>query len=200
MIAREIHDQLGQALTALKMDLSFVHKGLSKARTTGRARLGERTLSMSGLIDETIQSVRRIATNLRPGILDDLGLVAAIDWQAQDFQNRTGVACRFVPDIEDIGLDQDRSTAAFRIFQETLTNVARHSGATEVDVKLFRRDDWASLEITDNGKGISPADISGNRSLGLLGMRERANLLGGELQISGAPGAGTTVTVRIPLA
>jgi PAS domain S-box-containing protein len=199
MIAREIHDELGQALTGLKMDLSFLQNGLSKAGAAGLSRLTERAMSMSRLIDQTIQTVRRIATDLRPGILDDLGLVAAIEWQAQDFQNRTGINCRFTPGVEDLGLDQDLSTAAFRIFQETLTNVARHSGATEVDVNLNHCDDSLALEITDNGKGISAAEISGSRSLGILGMRERASLLGGELQISGTPGEGTTVTLRIPL-
>ena len=154
---------------------------------------------MSKLIDATIQTVRRIATDLRPGILDDLGLVAAIEWQAQDFQKRTGIKCKLAPGVEDLELDPDRSTAAFRIFQETLTNVARHSLATEVDVSLSHCADSVVLEIKDNGKGIKEAEISGSRSLGLLGMRERAHLLGGELKVSGTPGEGTTVIVRIPL-
>ena len=196
MIAREIHDELGQALTGLKMDLSYVQGGLTKA---GLDRLSEKSTSMSTLIDATIQTVRRIATELRPGILDDLGLVAAIEWQAQDFQKRTGITCEFFPGIDDLDLDRERSTAAFRIFQETLTNVARHSGATEVDVRLDQSDDSVTLEIKDNGKGISEAESSGSKSLGLLGMRERAQLLGGELKITGTAGKGTTVKVRIPL-
>jgi signal transduction histidine kinase len=199
MIAREIHDELGQALTGLKMDLSSVQNTLRKQGAGGLERCTERTTSMSKLIDATIQTVRRIATDLRPGILDDLGLVAAIEWQAQDFQKRTGIKCKLAPGVEDLELDPDRSTAAFRIFQETLTNVARHSLATEVDVSLSHCADSVVLEIKDNGKGIKEADISGARSLGLLGMRERAHLLGGELKVSGTPGEGTTVIVRIPL-
>ena len=199
MIAREIHDELGQALTGLKMDLSSVQNTLRKQGAGGLERCTERTTSMSKLIDATIQTVRRIATDLRPGILDDLGLVAAIEWQAQDFQKRTGIKCKLAPGVEDLELDSDRSTAAFRIFQETLTNVARHSLATEVDVSLSHCADGVVLEIKDNGKGIQEADISGSRSLGLLGMRERAHLLGGELKVSGTPGEGTTVIVRIPL-
>src|SRR5262249_9682714 len=120
-------------------------------------------------------------------------------WQAQDFQKRTGIKCSFTPGMDEVEMNADRSTALFRIFQETLTNVARHSAATEVDVMLKQDDDNIALEIRDNGKGIAQAEISGRRSLGLLGMRERAQLLGGELRISGSPSEGTTVTVRIPL-
>jgi signal transduction histidine kinase len=176
-----------------------VQRGLNKAGAASSGQLVERTSSMSNLIDQTIQTVRRIATELRPGILDDLGLVAAIEWQAQDFQNRTGIKCEFAPTVEELDLDHDSSTAAFRIFQETLTNVARHSGASIVDVTLNHLDDSVILEIRDNGRGISEAEISGSKSLGLLGMRERAHLLGGRLTISGIPAKGTTVTVRIPI-
>jgi signal transduction histidine kinase len=150
------------------------------------------------LVDETIQAVRRIATELRPGILDDLGLGAAVEWAAEEFQARTGIKCRMsLPDL-DIALDQDSATALFRIFQETLTNVARHADATEVDVMLARSRDDLSLEVHDNGKGISEEKLAEGRSLGILGMRERALLLGGELAISGAPGKGTKVKVRVP--
>jgi signal transduction histidine kinase len=200
MIAREIHDELGQALTGLKMDLSALQKSLRKTGELDLGRLTEKTTTMSELVDSTIQTVRKIATDLRPGILDDLGLVAAIEWQAQDFQKRTGIKCSFAPGMDEVEMNADRSTALFRIFQETLTNVARHSAATEVEVMLNRYDDNIALEISDNGKGIAPAEISGRRSLGLLGMRERAQLLGGELMISGSPKEGTSVTVRIPLA
>jgi PAS domain S-box-containing protein len=199
MIAREIHDELGQALTGLKMDLSALQKSLRKTGELDLGRLTEKTFTMSQLVDSTIQTVRKIATDLRPGILDDLGLVAAIEWQAQDFQKRTGIKCSFMPGTDDLEMNADRSTALFRIFQETLTNVARHSAATEVEVTLISYDRNISLEIKDNGKGISQAEISGRRSLGLLGMRERAQLLGGELKISGTPNEGTTVTARIPL-
>jgi len=199
MIAREIHDELGQALTGLKMDLSALQKGLRKTGELDFARLTEKTSTMSELVDSTIQTVRKIATDLRPGILDDLGLVAAIEWQAQDFQKRTGINCSLKAGVDEVEMNADRSTALFRIFQETLTNVARHSAATEVEVMLSQYGDQIALEIKDNGKGISQAEISGRRSLGLLGMRERAQLLGGDLKISGTPNEGTTVTARIPL-
>jgi signal transduction histidine kinase len=181
------------------MDLASLRRNLRQGETNGLERMIEKIGAMSELVDDTIHTVRKIATDLRPGVLDDLGLVAAIEWQAHDFQKRTGITCRFTPGVEDVDLDRDRSTASFRIFQETLTNVARHSGASEVAVTLSHGEDAVALEIKDNGKGISEADISGSRSLGLLGMRERAHLLGGEINISGSPGEGTTVTVRIPL-
>ena len=185
--SRDIHDQLGQALTAIKIDLtSLIH---------GREQQFKPVFS---LIDQTIESVRRIATELRPGILDDLGLIAAVEWAAEVFQNRTGTKVRLDVPREDIVISREPSTALFRILQETLTNVARHARATEVSVQLTKDDDALTLEVHDNGTGISGEDRSSDSSLGLLGMRERALLLGGELAISGAPGAGTTVTVRIP--
>lgn len=152
------------------------------------------------LVDETIRSVRRIATELRPGILDDLGLAAAVEWAAEEFQARTGTKCRVSLPESDIAMDPERATPLFRIFQETLTNVARHANATEVNVILARSNGDLSLEVHDNGKGISEGRLSGRQTLGILGMRERALLLGGELSISGAPGKGTTVKVRIPAA
>jgi signal transduction histidine kinase len=148
-------------------------------------------------LDEAIQSVRRIATDLRPGVLDDLGLVAAVEWAAEEFQARTGIQCHVsLPDV-DIAMDPERATALFRIFQETLTNVARHANATQVNVKLVQNCDL-SLEVRDNGKGMPEKQLSAGQSLGILGMRERALLLGGELTISGGPGKGTIVKVRIP--
>jgi PAS domain S-box-containing protein len=193
-VAREIHDELGQAMTAIKMDLAVLARDLPAEQKEPSVRI-ERSLK---LVDETIQAVRRIATELRPGILDDLGLGAAVEWAAEEFQARTGIKCRMsLPDSE-IALDQERATALFRIFQETLTNVARHADATEVDVTLARSRDDLSLEVYDNGKGISEENLVEGRSLGILGMRERALLLGGELAISGAPGRGTKVKVRVP--
>ena len=132
LISREIHDELGQELTGLKMDLSWLVKRLSKNQKS----LISKTESMLKLVDSTIQTVRRISSELRPGVLDDLGLIAAIEWQAQDFENRTGITCDFSSSVEEIGLDRDRSTAVFRIFQETLTNVSRHAKATRVKISL----------------------------------------------------------------
>ena len=134
---------------------------------------------------------------LRPGILDDLGLVAALEWQLKDFEKRTGIRCEFFPPVEDISLDADLSTALFRIFQEALTNVVRHSGATAVRVRLRADADSSTLEVEDNGKGIEKEKLLSLESLGLLGMRERAQMFGGRITVTGTPGIGTTVVVEI---
>ncbi len=199
-IAREIHDELGQTLTGLKMDLSWLKNNLAKAGDGAQRRpLLKKLTSMLKLVDSTIQSMRRLAAELRPAVLDELGLVAAIAWQAQEFHQRTGTRCQFSAQPEDITLDGERKTAVFRICQEALTNVARHAHATQVNVSLTQDDDQIRLVVSDNGQGISEPEIGGVKSLGLLGMRERASLLGGEVKISGAPGQGTTVTLWIPL-
>lgn len=199
-IAREIHDELGQTLTGLKMDLSWLGSKLSEdGGDVLRALLLEKINAMSKLINATIQEVRKIATELRPGVLDDLGLTAAIEWQAQEFQTRTGLQCMVTLPPEDVTLDQERSTAIFRIFQEILTNVARHANATTVNSRLTADAGHLILEVSDNGQGITESEISGSKSLGLLGMRERALLLGGEVHIRGIQGKGTTVMVRLPL-
>jgi signal transduction histidine kinase len=194
-IAREVHDELGQQLTKLKMDLAWVGGRLPRALRP----LLDKIHDMSAHVDATIQSVRRIATELRPGILDDLGLIAAIEWQANEFQTRTGIECHVSSNLQDTLLDADLNTAFFRIFQETLTNIMRHANASRVDVSAIKRDGWLELVVQDNGRGIQPGEITDRRSIGLLGMEERAGLLGGEFKIGGEPGRGTTVTVRIPL-
>ncbi|MFZ0964709.1 MAG: PAS domain S-box protein [Terriglobia bacterium] len=193
-VAREIHDQLGQALTAIKIDLISLIRELP----AGKKQSSKRTDSILQLVDESIRTVRRISTELRPGILDDLGLVAAIQWAGEDFQSRTGMRCRLDLPREDIAVDPEQATAIFRIFQETLTNVARHAGATAVEVRLAREFGNLTLEVHDNGKGIPEDKLSDGKSLGILGMRERAMLLGGELAIISPPGKGTTVKIRIP--
>jgi signal transduction histidine kinase len=138
-------------------------------------------------------------TELRPSVLDDLGLTAAIEWQAKEFQNRSGIKCELTINPEEIALDRNRSTAIFRIFQETLTNVARHASATNIHVSMEKKGNRLMLEVRDNGKGITEDRVMGPKSLGLMGMRERALFLGGDLQISGITGKGTTVTVIIPV-
>ncbi len=193
-IARDLHDELGQALTALKMELSWLEKKLPE----NDAMLHEKVSSMSRVVDNTVRMVQRISTELRPGILDDLGLIAAIEWQAAQFQERTGIRCRLELTGKNIALDQDRSAAIFRIFQETLTNVARHAQASGVRVSLKEKGDNLVLRIKDNGKGITRDQILDSKSLGLIGIRERAYSLGGEARITGAAGKGTTVTVTIP--
>src|SRR5437763_3729594 len=191
-IAREIHDELGQVLTGLKMEVTWLAKRLREKP------LIEKTDSMCKLIDTTVQTVRKIATGLRPEMLDDMGLVAAVGWQAKEFQKRTGIRCRakLPPEVK---LDMDVSTTMFRIFQEILTNVARHSRATRVDIELIVNEDRVGLEVTDNGVGIADSDLNGKKSLGLLGMHERALLFGGEVRITGTPGHGTRVSVSIPV-
>jgi PAS domain S-box-containing protein len=191
-VAREIHDELGQALTAIKIDFSYWIHDLPPAEHSARAG------SILKLVDQAIQTVRRISTQLRPGILDDLGLVAAVEWAAEEFEGRSGIRCYLQVPQEEIEIDQERATAVFRIFQETLTNVARHAGATELRVSLAQENGILSLEVRDNGKGVTEEQIFAARSLGILGMRERALLLGGDFEIRGAPGEGTTVHARIP--
>ncbi|MDB6023728.1 MAG: putative Hybrid sensor histidine kinase, partial [Pedosphaera sp.] len=150
-------------------------------------------------LDETAVLVRKLCTELRPGVLDDLGLVPAIEWQAREYQSRTGIVCDMQITLGELEVDPERSTALFRIFQEILTNVARHAKATRVAVVMKRAGGDVVLEVNDNGQGIEPGKIAGEKSLGLLGMRERAFILGGEVDISGAAGKGTRVRVTVPL-
>jgi signal transduction histidine kinase len=194
-IAREIHDELGQALTGLKMDLTWLASRLDDAQKP----LAMKAESMFRLIDETVHSVRRIAAGLRPGVLDDVGLPAAIEWQARDFRMRTGIRCHVALPSSNVELDQDRSTAAFRIFQELLTNVARHASATRVDVQVWLEANSLMLEVRDNGKGIADTTLDSPKSLGLLGMHERAQMFGGKIEIMGHQGKGTRAKVSIPL-
>jgi signal transduction histidine kinase len=193
-VAREIHDQLGQALTAIKLDLSSLAR---KSPCDGEER-AKRTSSILKLVDETIRSVRRISTELRPGMLDDLGLVATVEWAVEGFAARTGIKCELDLPQEHIAIDPQTATAVFRILQETLTNVARHAMASEVKVRLRKERGDLTLEVHDNGRGIAPDRLSSAGSLGILGMRERALLLGGDVTISGARGKGTSMRVRIP--
>jgi signal transduction histidine kinase len=194
-ISRAVHDELGQALTGLKIDLAWLGTRLVKPPRPARDKIA----GMSSRIDETIATVRRIATELRPGILDHLGLAAAIEWQAREFQNRTGIECRIGCSLPHAMLDEEINTAFFRIFQETLTNVARHAEASRVEISLVQKDGHLTLRVGDNGRGITKEQIANIRSLGLLGMKERASLLGGFVAITGHPRTGTTVTVNIPL-
>lgn len=194
-IAREVHDELGQALTAVKLELSRLRDQLPQAPLS----LVDTLQSIYALVDTTIQSVRRIATELRPVVLDQLGLVPAIEWQAREFQSRTAIQCTLDIYLRSVSLSQAGSTAMFRIFQEILTNVARHARASAVNINLQEQAGALVLEVRDNGRGVTDAELSNPKSLGLVGMRERALLLGGETTIKGTPGKGTTVKVRIPL-
>jgi PAS domain S-box-containing protein len=193
-IAREIHDELGQALTVLKIDISMIGNKLYPDHKP----LVEKTASMMERIDDTIQVVKKICTELRPTVLDHFGLSAAIEWQAEDFQKRTGINCKVSFHPEDIVLDQDISIVIFRIFQEALTNIMRHADATEVKASLKAKDGMITLEVIDNGKGITEEEITNSSSFGLLGIRERVNFLGGNVTISGISNKGTAIKVTIP--
>jgi PAS domain S-box-containing protein len=195
-IAREIHDELGGALTGLKMDLSWMGKRLS---AQSHAAVRQKLQSALELIDETVRKVRNISTELRPSVLDDLGLAAAIEWQTREFGKRTEIQCRITSLQENITLSPEKSTAVFRIFQEILTNVARHSHASVVEVCMEEQGGSLVLKVSDNGRGIEQREINEAKSLGLLGMRERALIFGGQVDVVGADGSGTTVTVRIPV-
>jgi signal transduction histidine kinase len=196
-IAREIHDEFGQALTALRIDLSWCAKRLPPEPPI----LAEKASNMIALVDDTIQLVRRVATELRPGLLDDLGLVAALEWQVEDFCRRTGIDCNLALGDEEtfIDLERDLVTALFRVFQEALTNVVRHAGAEQVQIRMERGAGELILAVRDDGEGISATDVSNSQSLGLIGMQERVRPWDGDITFEGRPGQGTTVTVRIPL-
>jgi signal transduction histidine kinase len=190
-VAREIHDELGQQLTGLKMDVAALKRKLDP---TVRPALSE----LNQAVDGTIQTVRRLASELRPSILDDFGLVAALEAHLNEFERRAGVKGQLEAAADDSTLSHEARTALFRIFQEALTNIARHAQASAVSVRLQNRDGRLELEVRDNGRGIHPDEIAGDGSLGLIGMRERVRLLDGELHITGTPGQGTSVLVRVP--
>jgi PAS domain S-box-containing protein len=193
-IAREIHDELGQQLTGLKMDVAWLDKKLPDVNSG----IKEKVSGMLSLIDETVKTVRRISSDLRPGILDDLGLVAALDWQSHEFEKRSGIMCTFTTEFSDENIDKAIATSIFRIYQETLTNVARHAGATEVKADFRKEGDNMLLIISDNGKGFNSEEAKTKMTLGIIGMKERALVMHGELSISSEPGKGTSVRVKVP--
>jgi signal transduction histidine kinase len=193
-IAREVHDELGQSLTALKMELHWCLKRLPE----DDSELLEKARSLPGLVDDNVRLVHRISSELRPGLLDNLGLSAAMEWQATQFQERTGIPYDIVCEPSDIVLDQTRSTALFRIFQEALTNIIRHADATNVEIVLSERAAEVELVVNDNGRGITEQQIADPKSFGLMGIRERVHALGGTVRISGGRDKGTTLWVRIP--
>lgn len=192
-IAREIHDVLGQQLTVLKLDTAWLSKRLAPGDLQNKVQV------MLHTIDETLQVVKKIATELRPGVLDDLGLIAAIEWQCREFESRMGIKCVFHTEIEELEISQEISTAVFRIFQETLTNILRHAKASQVEVRIAVIDDIFMLTVSDNGRGITEEEIGRRDSLGLLGMKERMLAVGGKIFITGLPGAGTVVKLLVPL-
>ena len=193
-IAREMHDELGQLLTGFKMDVSWLHKKLSHTEDpVVKEKLGE----MMEVVNEAARFVRKLASELRPSILDDLGLIPALDWHSQEFKRRSNINVEFRSRLEDISTSKDVATGLFRIYQESLTNVARHADAHKVNAELDLVESKIQLTITDDGKGFDTR--SGERkTLGILGMKERAAMLGGQLRIYSAPGKGTTVLISVP--
>jgi PAS domain S-box-containing protein len=194
--ARELHDELGQSLTALKMDLESLHSALPP----NQPDLAKRAQAMHAILDSTIAATRRIATDLRPLMLDDLGLAAALDWLTHNFSKRTGIATDLVVDNTVAQVPEPIASSLYRITQESLTNVTKYAQATATEIRLERDGDWVQLTVRDNGCGIEEADQSKRGAFGLLGMRERVMLLSGEIAIRGEPGRGSEVRVRIPLA
>ncbi len=199
-IARDLHDELGQSLTALKMDLAWIARRVSGKPAAAPDVILTKIREMSQMTDDVINHVRRISSELRPGLLDDLGLLAALDWQGHEFAKRTGTSCTLQSNVGDAQLGRDVSTCVFRVFQEALTNIARHAEAKHVDVQLERREGLLHLEVRDDGRGIAREELLNPSSLGLLGVRERARRLGGTATIAAAPNGGTVVSLTIPLA
>jgi PAS domain S-box-containing protein len=194
-IARELHDELGQALTALKIDVGWLREHQGHPPGVRLAKLA----AMQALLDSTVAAARRISADLRPLMLDDLGLAAACEWLAQNFQQHTGIPCELVLGAGDLDLPDPYATAVFRVMQESLTNIAKHAGATQVEATLERDGSTVVLTVRDNGRGFTPSAPRKQGSYGLVGLRERAYLLGGEIRIDSAPGRGTVVEMRIPM-
>jgi signal transduction histidine kinase len=192
-IAREIHDEMGGLLTGLKADVAWLRKHAPE----GDPRFREKLVDIEKLLDEVVQVSKRIARSLRPAILDQ-GLNAALEWQAREFEKHAGIPCRFRSNDEDLALDAGQATGVFRVFQEALTNVAKHSHAKRVDVQVFATDKLVTLEVHDDGVGIDAKDLAKPESFGVRGMQERVEHLGGWLDVSGAPGRGTTLMLSIP--
>jgi len=194
--ARELHDELGQLLTALKMDL----ESLRSALPPDEPDLARRAQAMHAMLDSTIAATRRIAADLRPLMLDDLGLAAALDWLTQNFSKQTGIATDLIIDDTVAQVPEPIASALYRITQESLTNVTKYAQATTTEIRLERDGDWVELTVRDNGRGIEEADRNKLGTFGLLGIRERVMLLSGEIAIRGEPGRGSEVRARIPLA
>jgi two-component system, NarL family, sensor histidine kinase UhpB len=199
-LARELHDELSQALTGLKMELSWVENRVEGERSSSATDVHAKVQVMRQLLDRAMHTLRSVITELRPEALDRLGLVAALEWQAETFARKAGLRCRFTSTGEAVELDRGRASSIFRAFQEMLTNVARHAAASRVDVTVAQSTEVFVITVRDNGRGFEAAAAARPSAFGLLGMRERALLLGGEIEITTAIGRGTTVILKVPLA
>jgi signal transduction histidine kinase len=196
-LARELHDDLGQAMTGLKMDLSWLERQL--ADVTGNDEMQGKLRLMTQVVDHCIHTLRSVITELRPQTLDQLGLIPSLEWQIDTFGRRFGLRTNFTSTIESLDIDRGRATAVFRMFQEMLTNVGRHAKASRVNVRVELEANTLVLTVQDNGRGVRSAKTAPS-STGILGMRERAALLNGEIHVTSRPRRGTTVAVRLPLA
>jgi signal transduction histidine kinase len=194
-IARDLHDELGQQLTVLKLDISWMRKKISGKEEMIQQKITE----LLSTVDNTIKTVRRISTELRPSVLDDLGLVAAMEWQSNEFEKRTGIETNLNSEIKELKLPVKIATGLFRIFQESLTNVARHADATSVNALLGIENGKIRMQIVDNGKGFDQQTIENKKTLGILGMRERAKIMGGEYSIESLHGRGSVIEVKVPI-
>jgi signal transduction histidine kinase len=199
-ISREIHDEFGEALTGFKLGLGWIRNRLGvDAAAIPREQVLGKIESLAAMVDATAGRVRNLCASLRPSVLDDFGLLSALQWQAKEFQTRTGIQCEVTERLGETMIRDEHATGLFRMFQEILTNVARHAEAAKVCVTLAPSGTNLVLCVSDDGRGIRPEEIAGHQSLGLLGMRERVALLGGKLDIRGVAGEGTTVLISIPL-
>ncbi|MBK6770235.1 MAG: sensor histidine kinase [Ardenticatenales bacterium] len=195
-LSREVHDQIGQALTGLKMDLTTTRRRLERSDVEG----AQASLSSAiELVDDTVRMARRIALDLRPSLLDDFGLAAAVEWQLEDFGQRSGIRHQLATDVDESAISPAVATAAYRILNEALTNIARHAAASAVDVRLATDGSHLTLVVRDDGRGITSEEQSGPHALGLLGIRERARQLGGRVTVVGEHGRGTVLTLVLPL-
>lgn len=198
-IARDLHDELGQVLTALKIDIAMLRKKLTSGKPMSEQAIQDEFASINKTIDKITTSAKEISAGLRPETLDDLGILDAIQWQATEFEKRNQITCQLFLSTDHLDITKELSIALFRIVQEALTNVARHSGATAVQIYLDSLDNVLFLEILDNGKGIEDEKIKSSKSLGIIGLRERVQLLHGNFFIGKAKGGGTKVSIMIPI-
>ncbi|MEW6702766.1 MAG: PAS domain S-box protein, partial [Bacteroidota bacterium] len=198
-VAREIHDELGQVLTAIKMDLVLMREEIKIRTDFSKGEISEQLVQIEKMVDRLIITVKHLATELRPDVLDHLGLIAALEWQAKEFEKRYKIKCLFTSNVRKVELEKEKATAIFRIFQETLTNIARHSGASNVSAKLQLTENKLFLEVDDNGKGITKEQVLDVSSIGITGMKERAKFIGGKVFVDGSPGNGTKVLLEVPV-
>ncbi len=197
-LSRDLHDNLGQSLTALKMDTAWIERKIRELKIESVDAFIAKANSMSSLIDDIINNVRRISSELRPNTLDYFGLIPSLEWLVKDFQKRTEIESTFICEISEVPIDKNVATSAFRIFQEAFTNITRHAKATKVELRIDQTDDNFRIKLSDNGKGIEPARLLDTKSLGIIGMNERALQFGGQIIFSAHKPNGTTVTLLIP--